>query len=53
LSHVMLTLPKITIEQSNMRKKRRGTIECNKNMVTCDVSTAQCDDEIMKCKKNK
>ena len=36
-----------------MRKKKKGTFECDKSMVTCDVSTAQCDDGIVKCGKKK
>ena len=32
-----------------MRKKKKGTIKCDKRIVTCDIETAQCEDEIVKC----
>ena len=39
---------------SNVRKKNKGTTECNKNSVTYDVSTTQCKYGIIKYeKKNK
>ena len=35
-------------------KKNKGTIECEKSIVTCDVGTAQFEDSTIKCeKKNK
>ena len=40
-SYVMLVQPNVTIEPSNMRKKNKGTIKCDKSIVTCDVDTAQ------------
>ena len=35
---MMLVLPVLTMEQSNVRKKN-GTIECDKNRVIYDVET--------------
>ena len=32
-------------------KKNKGTTECDKRIVTCDVGTAQCDYEAVKCEK--
>ena len=32
-------------------KKYKGTIECNKSAVICDVGTAQCEDDTIKCEK--
>ena len=34
-----------------MRKKKKETIECDKNTITCDVGTAQCKDGTIKCEK--
>ena len=53
--HGMLVLRNVRMVPSNVRKKKkRGTIECDKSIVTCDVGTAQCEDGIIKCeKKNK
>ena len=49
---VMLVLFNITIEPSNLRKKKRkGTTICDKRTVTCDIGTAQCEDETVKCEK--
>ena len=33
------------------KKKKKGTIECDKRTVTCDVGTAQCEDGTDKCEK--
>ena len=41
----------MTIELSNMRKKNQGITECDKSTVRSDVSTAQCENEIIKCEK--
>ena len=41
LSYVMLVLFNVIIEPSNVRKKKKETIECDKNIVTCDVGTTQ------------
>ena len=36
-----------------IEKKKKGTNECDKNTVTDDVGTAQCEDGIIKCEKKK
>ena len=41
LSYMMLVLLNVIMEPSNVRKQNKGTIECDKNMVTCDVGTIQ------------
>ena len=52
-SNVMLVLPNVTMEPSNVRKNK-GTTECDKSTVTCDVGTAQYENDTIKCeKKNK
>ena len=54
LLNVMLVLLNMTMEPLNVRKKKKGTTKSNKRIVTCDVGTAQCEDETVKCeKKNK
>ena len=35
-----------------MKKKSKGTIECDKRTITYDVGTAQCEDDTIKCEKN-
>ena len=37
---------------SNVRKYK-GTTECDKNIVTCDIGTTQYDDGTIKCEKKK
>ena len=37
----------------NVRMVHKGTTECNKSIVTFDVDTAQCEDDIIKCEKKK
>ena len=32
-------------------KKNKGITECDKNSVTCNVGSAQCEDVIIKCEK--
>ena len=32
-------------------KKSKGTIECDKRTVKCEVGTAQCEDGIVECEK--
>ena len=34
-------------------KKSKGTTQCDKRTVICDVGIAQCDDETIKCEKKK
>ena len=49
----MLVLPNVTMEPSNVRKKK-GITKCDKSIVICDVGTAQYKDGTIKCeKKNK
>ena len=36
-----------------MWKKSKGTIQCDKIIVTCDVGTVQCEDVTVKCEKKK
>ena len=36
-----------------MWEKSKGTTKCEKRIVTCDVGTAQCEDETVKCEKKK
>ena len=38
-SEVMWVLPNVIIERSNLRIKKQGTTECDKNRVKCDVGT--------------
>ena len=35
-----------------MEKNNKETIEFDKSKVTCDIGTAQCEDEIIKCENN-
>ena len=39
------------MEPLNMRKKSKETTKCEKRIITCDVRTAQCEDEAVKYKK--
>ena len=39
------------MKPSNVRKKNKGTTKCEKRTVTCDVGTAQYEDETVKCEK--
>ena len=34
-----------------MWEKSKGTIKCEKRTVTCDIGTAQYEDETVKCEK--
>ena len=43
----------MTIELSNVRKKNKGTTECDKSSITCNVDTTQYEDEAMKNEKKK
>ena len=40
LSYMILVLLNMIMESLNLRKKKNGTIERDKSMVTCDVSIA-------------
>ena len=42
-SHLMLVLPNVTMELSNVRKKNKGTTEYGKSTVICDAGTVQCE----------
>ena len=33
------------------KKKNESTTECDKSMVRCDIGTALCNDETIKCEK--
>ena len=50
-SHVMLALPNVTIELSNVRKKIGYHQMCDKSTIRSDVGTIQCDDELSNVKK--
>ena len=39
-SYIMLVLPNVTMEPSNVKKKKKRTTECDKSIVTCDVGIA-------------
>ena len=41
------------MEPSNVRKKGKGTTQCDKRIVICDVGIAQCEEETIKCEKKK
>ena len=50
----MLVLHNVKMVPLNVRKKNKRTTERDKSLVTYDIGTAQCEDEIIKCeKKNK
>ena len=44
-AYVVLVLPNMTMEPSNVRKNRETT-ECDKSTVTCDVGIALCENGI-------
>ena len=52
LSYVMLELHNMRMEPSSVRKKK-GTTQCDKRIVACNVETAQCEDKIVKYEKKK
>ena len=52
-SHVILVLNNVRMVPSNVRKKNKGTTECDKSIVTYDVGTTQCEDNTIKCEKKK
>ena len=48
----MLVQPNVTMEPSNVRKKKnKGTIECGKSRVIRVVGIAYCDNKTIKCEK--
>ena len=47
----MLILHNVKMVPSNVRKKNKGTTECDKSTVTYDVSIIQCEDGTIKCDK--
>ena len=55
-TNAMLILLNITMEPSNLRKKKKnkGTTICDKRTVKCYIGTTQCDNRTVECeKKNK
>ena len=36
-----------------MWEKNNGTTKCDKSSITCNISTAQCEDGTIKCEKKK
>ena len=52
LSYVMLELHNVNMKSLNVRKNK-GTIKCDKRIVTCDIGAVQCEDEIVKYEKKK
>ena len=47
---MMLVLYNVKMVSSNVRKKK-GTTECDKSIVTCDIGTTQYEDGTIKCEK--
>ena len=47
-SYVVLVLLNVTMEPSNVRKKKENH-QFDKSTVTCDVSTAQYENSTVKC----
>ena len=45
--HVILVLYNVRMVLSNVRKNK-GTTECDKSKITCDIGTTQCEDETIK-----
>ena len=41
------------IVKCEKKKKSKGTTKCEKRTVTCDVGTAQYEDQIVKCEEKK
>ena len=53
LSYMMLEPHNMRMKPSNVRKKSKGITKCEKKTVSCDVGTAQCENEIVKYEKKK
>ena len=51
LSYVILKPHNVRIEPSNVRKKKVRELPNVKKTVTCNIGTAQCEDETVKCEK--
>ena len=51
-SNVMLELHNVKMEPSNVRKMKKTT-KCDKRTITCDVGTAQYENETIKCEEKK
>ena len=51
-SHVMLVLHNVRMVPSNVGKNK-GTTEYDESTITCDVSTTQYENGIIKCEKKK
>ena len=49
----MLELYNVRMKSSNVRKKSKGTAKSEKRTITCDVGTAQYEDQIVKCEETK
>ena len=49
---MILELHNVIMEPSNVRKKNKRTTICQKRTIKFDVGTAQCEDKIVKRKKN-
>ena len=47
-SYVMLVLHNVRIVSSNVRKNK-GTAECDKSIITCDIGITQYEDGTIKC----
>ena len=47
---MVLVLRNVWMIPSNVRKNKKTT-ECDKSIVTCDVGTVQCEDDIIKFEK--
>ena len=49
-SHVMLVQHNVRMVPSNVRKNKETTV-CDKSIVTCNISTTQCENGAVNCKK--
>ena len=52
-SNVILVLPSMTIKLSIVRKKKKGTIECDKSTIRSNVGTPQCNNGNVKFENKK
>ena len=50
-SNKMLVLLNVTMEPANVRKKNKGTTECDKSTISCHVGITQCEDGTIECEK--